>query len=131
MTRHLLVADQGRFLGLRGSLLVVRSGDEVQAELPLSRLATLTISKPGVGLSSDLVLAAAARGIRMFFLDFRGAVAAALHGAEQHATVAVRRRQLTLEGERARELARAFVVGKLANQRALLRYFAKYHEKQA
>jgi CRISPR-associated protein Cas1 len=130
MTRHVLVGEHGRFLGLQSGLLVVRGADRVHAEVPLSRLATLTVAKPGIALSSDLVLAAAARGIRMFFLDFRGAVAAMLHGAEQHATVAVRRRQLAFSGEPARELARAFVLGKLANQRAVLRYFAKYHEKQ-
>lgn len=131
MTRHVLVGEHGRFIGVQAGLLVVRDGDHVTAELPLSRLATLTIAKPGVAFSSDLVLAAAARGIRMFFLDFRGAVAATLHGAEQHATVAVRRRQLAFSEEPARELARAFVLGKLANQRAVLRYFAKYHEKHA
>lgn len=130
MTKHLVVQEHGRFLGLHAELLQVRDGSNVVLETPLSRLSTLTIAKSGVGISSDLVYAMAARGARLFFLDFRGAQVAALQGTEQHATVAVRRRQLACAGTAlARELARRFVLGKLANQRALLCYFAKYHEK--
>ena len=89
------------------------------------------MAKNGVGLSSDLVLACAARGIRLFFTDFRGAQVAALMGSEQHATVAVRKRQLAFVADTAsRALAVRLVQGKLANQRALLRYFAKYHERE-
>lgn len=128
--RHLVIAEHGRFLGLCSERLEVRSGQGVIAELPLSRLSTITVARNGVGLSSDAVLACAARGIRLFFTDFRGAQVAAVMGSEQHATVAVRKRQLAfLDTAPARELARRFVLGKLANQRALLRYFAKYHER--
>ncbi|HET8942227.1 MAG TPA: CRISPR-associated endonuclease Cas1 [Rudaea sp.] len=131
MTRHIVVQEHGRFLGIHAGLLQVRDGETLVMEAPLSRLASLTVAKTGVGLSADLVLAMAARGARLFFVDFRGALVAALHGTEQHATVAVRRRQLAAVGSIAtRDLARAFVIGKLRNQRALLRYFAKYHEKK-
>lgn len=128
--RHLVIAEYGRFVGLRSERLEVRAGDDVIAELPLSRLSTITVARRGVGLSSDAIVACAARGIRLFFTDFRGAQVAAIMGTEQHATVAVRKRQLKfVEDDSARELARRFIHGKLANQRSLLRYFAKYHER--
>lgn len=130
MTRHVVIERPGCFLGIRGGLLVVRDGDEVARELPLSRLGSITVAKNGVALSSDLVHAAAARGIRVFFVDFRGAVVAALAGSEQHATVAVRRRQLGLDETARSAISRALVVGKVSNQRAVLRYFAKYHERE-
>lgn len=108
---------------------MVREDDHVTAELPLSRLGTVTIAKSGVAFSSDFVREAAVRGIRLFFLDFRGAVIACLCGTAQHATVSVRRAQLTLAEPARHVLSIAFVSGKLGNQRALLRYFAKHHEK--
>lgn len=129
MTRHVVIERPGCFLGIRGGLMVVRDGDDIAREFPLSRLGSITIAKNGVTLSSDLVHAAAARGVRLFFVDFRGAVVAALAGSEQHATVAVRRRQLGLDEPTRAAIARAIVVGKISNQRAVLRYFAKYHER--
>lgn len=132
MTRHVVIQEQGRFIGVHGGLMQVRDGDAVVIELPLSRLSTVTVAKTGLALSSDLVLALAARGAKLFFLDFRGASVAMLHGTGQHATVAVRRRQLASTGTAmAAALASSMVVGKLRNQRALLRYFGKYHERQA
>lgn len=129
MTRHLVILQQGTFLGVRGSLLVLRDTDKIAIELPLSRLGTVTVAKTGVAISSDFIREAAARGIRLFFLDFRGAVIASLSGTAQHATVAVRRAQLGMAESRRHMLSRAFVVGKIGNQRAVLLYFAKHHEK--
>lgn len=128
--RHLVLLEYGQFIGLKSARAQVRKDNGVLAELPLSRLRSITIAKPGIGLSSDLILACAARGIRLYFTDFRGAQLAALMGSEQHATVAVRKRQLAfVSSVDAPPLATRIVQGKLANQRALLRYFAKHHEK--
>lgn len=131
MTRHLVIQEHGRFVGTHANLVQVRNGNEIVTEAPLSRIGTVTVAKSGVSISSDLVQAMAARGARLFFLDFRGAQVAALQGTAQQATVAVRRAQLAFaEKPAARTMAGNFVEAKVRNQRALLRYFAKYHEKR-
>ncbi|MFP4615257.1 MAG: CRISPR-associated endonuclease Cas1 [Thiohalorhabdus sp.] len=128
---HLSVVERGHFVGLRGSRVVVSADGASLTECPLNRLKTLTIARDGVGLSSNLVTQCAARGIRLFFLDFRGQVAAALSGLDQHAVVGVRRGQFeTLaDDQRAAFLASAFARGKIHNQRSVLLYFAKYHRQ--
>lgn len=69
--RHLTVSGFGDFLGVHGNRLIVRNGDNVILETALSRLRTIRIDK-SVSLSSNLILACAARGIRIYFLDWKG-----------------------------------------------------------
>lgn len=78
--RHLAIVEYGQFVGVTGERLVVREKDTVVLETPLSRLRSISITKDGIGLSSNLVLACAARGIRVFVLDWRGQAIAALAG---------------------------------------------------
>lgn len=128
--RHLTIAEHGQFLGMTGERLVVLDDGKVVGEYPLSRLKTVTIAKVGVSLSSRMVLACAARGIKLFVLDHRGQATACLSGTQQHAVAAVRRAQFRfLESQAAREFARTVVRGKIRNQRAVLLYFRKYHGK--
>lgn len=125
--RHLTIADYGQFVGLSGERLVV-SKDGVQlVETPLSRLRSITIAKEGVGFSSNIVLACALRGIRLFILDWRGQAVAALAGQHRHAIAAFRRQQFAyIESDFSRITAAGMIYGKLRNQRAVLLYFAKY-----
>ena len=127
--KHLTIADFGAYLGITHERLVVKQG-ETSHEFPLNRLKTLTVAKKGVSLSSDLVQACSQRGIKIFFVDFRGVAVAALVGTHQHAVAKVRRNQfLFLEAIESRDLARQFVKGKIRNQRVLLKYFEKYQKK--
>ena len=90
--RHLTVSGFGDFLGVHGNRLIVRNGDNVILETALSRLRTIRIDK-SVSLSSNLILACAARGIRIYFLDWKGVGVVEVSGMHRHAVVGVRKSQ--------------------------------------
>ena len=123
---HLTVSDYGTFLGIESGRLVIKQGDE-QRQYPLNRLRTLSIAKNGVGLSSNLIEALSYRGIKLFFLDFKGTPYAQLIPARHHTVVGARQHQLNFCNTSASlTLAIRIVRGKLLNQRATLLYYSKY-----
>ena len=124
--KHLVVASYGTFLGLDSHRLAVRQKDDVQY-YPLNRLCTVSIAKRGVSFSSDLVESLSARGVKLFFLDFRGVPHSAIVGQSQHGVVAVRMAQMTFCQNGALPLARKIVAAKIKNQRAVLNHLDKYH----
>ena len=125
--KHLVVIDYGAFLGLDSHRLAVREGDNVR-HYPLNRLCTISIAKRGIGLSSDLVEALSARGVKLFFLDFRGVPHSAIVGQSQHGVVAVRMAQMTFCQNDTLPLAKKIVAAKIKNQRAVLNHLGKYHQ---
>ncbi|MDE4986380.1 CRISPR-associated endonuclease Cas1, partial [Francisella tularensis subsp. holarctica] len=68
--KHLIISEYCIYLGLESGRLVVKNKYD-KKYFPLNRLATLSIAKKGVSLSSDLVEQFSLRGIKLFFLDFR------------------------------------------------------------
>lgn len=99
-------------------------------EYPMSKIKTITVAKKGVSLSSNLILECAARGIKFFFLDFKGIQVASVSPLNGHAVSNVRKEQFKfLESEKNRDLSRSFIMGKIHNQRAVLKYFEKYLSK--
>ena len=124
--KHLVIADYGTFLGLDSHRLAVRQKDNVQY-YPLNRLCTISIAKRGVSFSSDLVESLSARGIKLFFLDFRGVPHSAIVGQSQHGVVAVRMAQMAFCENDTLPLARKIVTAKIKNQRAVLNHLGKYH----
>lgn len=130
MQRHITINEHGRSLGLSGDRMLVREDRAVIAEYPLSRIKTISVARPGISLSSNLVLACALRGIKLFFLDFRGVPTMALSHTHQHAACSVRERQfIYIASQQAEGLCKNLVYAKLRNQRAVLRYFGKYHRE--
>ncbi len=128
--RHLTICDYGCFIGVTSNRLVVKSKDGTYIETPLSRLRSICIEKQGISVSSDLVYACAARGIRIFFLDWRNIAVAALSALNQHGVVAVRIAQLRcINSVFACDIAIQIIYCKLRNQRAVLLYFSKYLNK--
>lgn len=98
-----------------------------QRQVAFSRLRSVTISGRGITISSDLMEALVERGIHVSFLSAQGHPVASLHAPGLCATVQTRRAQLAAYNtHQGFELARAFVQGKLRNQRHNLLYFAKY-----
>ena len=91
--RYLTVSSFGTALGLSGERLVVHEADGRTWETALSRLRTIRIEKKGISISTNLMLACAARGIRMFIVDWRGVGVVALSGLHQHAVVNIREAQ--------------------------------------
>ena len=124
--KHLVICDYGSFLGLDSHRLAVRQKENVQY-YPLNRLCTISIAKRGVSLSSDLIESLSARGIKLFFLDFRGVPHSALVGQSQHGVVAVRMAQMDFCKNSTLPLARKIVAAKIKNQRAVLNHLGKYH----
>ena len=125
--KHIVICDYGVFLGLDNQCLAVKQNGE-KRHYPLNRLCTISVAKRGVSLSSDLIEALSARGIKLFFLDFRGVPHSALLGESQHGVVAVRMAQMDYCRGNTLPLAKQFIVGKIRNQRAVLNYLNKYHK---
>ena len=128
--KHLTISEYGSYLGVEASQLVVRE-KTLKRHFPLNRLCTVSVAKRGVGISSDLIEAFSRRGIKLFFLDFRGVAHSALIGQSQHGVVAVRQAQQTFCQSGDINLASRIVQGKIRNQRAVLNHLNKYHQHTA
>ncbi len=124
--KHLVICDYGSFLGLDSHRLAVRQDGKTR-HYPLNRLCTVSIAKRGVSLSSDLIESFSSRGIKLFFLDFRGVAHSTVLGQSQHGVVAVRMAQMTFCQGDTLPLAKQIVIAKIKNQRAVLNYLGKYH----
>ena len=130
--RYLTVSSFGTALGLSGERLVVHEADGRTWETALSRLRTIRIEKKGISISTNLMLACAARGIRMFIVDWRGVGVVALSGLHQHAVVNIREAQFqAIHSSQGRIIAAEMIVAKIRNQRTVLLYFWKYLNKSA
>lgn len=130
MHKHLVIAEYGRFIGLSGQRLLVSEGDDVIGEYSLNRLKSVSISKKGVSLSSNIILALAARGIPLFVTDPYGQSTVALNGAQSHAAAQVRLSQYhAADTALGVSISREIVKGKIRNQRAVLLYFNKYRAR--
>ena len=124
--KHLVICDYGSFIGLDKYKIAIKHKDRV-VSYPLNRLSTLSIAKSGVSISSDLIESLSARGIKTFFLDFRGVAHSAILGQSQHGVVSVRMAQMTFCQNNTLSLARKIISAKIKNQRAVLNYLDKYH----
>ncbi len=125
--RHLVISQYGSFLGLDSERIAIKQGDDTQY-YPLNRLRTVSVVKQGVTISSNLIEAFSYRGIKLFFLDFRGVAHSALVGQSQHGVVAVRQAQMQYCASNTLSLAALIVAAKIKNQRAVLKHLAKYHK---
>ena len=127
--KHLVISDYGAFLGVRSGMLLVRGRDKSEKQYPLNRLSTLSIAKSGVSISSDLVETLSERGIKLFFLGFKGTTHATLIGNVRHGVVSSRLHQFRFcEGDTL-PLSRKIISAKIKNQRGVLAYFARYHKR--
>ena len=125
--KHLIISDYGIYLGLEAGRLVVKNKED-RKYFPLNRLATVSIAKRGVSFSSDLIEHFSLRGIKLFFLDFRGVAHSMLVGANQHAVVQARINQYKYIEANALDISIRLITAKIKNQRATLSYFNKHHK---
>ena len=126
--KHLVICEYGTFLGLERHRLAVSQRGGTTKHYPLNRLSTVSIEKRGVSVSSDLIEAFSVRGIKLFFLDFRGVAHSAILGQSQHGVVAIRMAQMKFCQGNTLPLAKRIVVAKIKNQRAVLKHLGKYHQ---
>lgn len=129
--RHLTILSFGTSLGIAGERLVVHEADGRTWETALSRLRTIRIEKKGISISTNLLLACAARGIRLYLVDWRGIGIVGISGLHQHAVVNVREAQFqVIRSNLHRVIATEIIVAKIRNQRTVLLYFWKYLNKR-
>ncbi len=127
--KHLVIADFGTYLGIRHNLIVIKNDDDTKL-YPLTRLRTISIAKGGISISSNLIEQCAIRGIKLFFLDFKGFPHSFLSSTAQHATVQVRISQQEYCSKKIPPAAIEVIAGKVSNQRSVLNYFNKYRHNQ-
>ena len=125
--KHLLICDYGSFVGLKDGRMAVRT-EKSAKYYPLNRICSVSIAKRGISFSADIIRAFSARGIKLFFLDFRGTAHSALLGQAQHGVAAVRKAQMDFCGGNVLPLAKKIIVAKIKNQRAVLNHLNKYHK---
>lgn len=128
--KHLVVSEYGSFLGVESGRLIVKDKDD-KKYFPLNRLATVSIAKRGISFSSDLIEQFSLRGIKLFFLDFKGVAHSMLVGSHQHAVVQARVQQYEYTKTHSLSLAKKIITGKIKNQRATLSYFNKHHKSES
>jgi CRISPR-associated protein Cas1 len=127
---ELIVEGPGLFVSKHQGRLRVSRDRATLNEAPLLHLRQVVLVGKGIGISSDAVRACSEEGIPVHFLSSSGTAVAGLYAAGLTGTVATRRAQLmAYTDRRGVELARQFVLGKLENQAALLRYMAKYRRE--
>ncbi len=126
--KHLVINNYGSFLGVKNHRLMVKQNDKAHF-YPLNRLCTVSVAKSGVSVSSDLIEAFSNRGIKLFFLNFRGVPHSAILGESQHGVVSVRLAQMKFCQYDTLPLAKKIVIAKIKNQRAVLNYMDKYHHQ--
>lgn len=128
--KHIVINNYGYFLGLKSNRIIVKKGDEIINEYPLSRLKTIHIASSGVSLSSDLIFALSVRGIKVFFNTYNNH--AALHTLYEHKSVVVKKSQYESESNgKGIELARQIILGKIKNQRSTLLYASRKLSKDS
>lgn len=122
--KNIIINDYGLFLGLRSSLLVIKKDGKVINEIALNRIKTIQVLSRGVSLSSDLILACANRGIKIFFSNFN--TFSAIHSLYEHKSVQIRQNQFEVcRSHKGVALASKIIIGKLKNQRATLLYSSR------
>ncbi len=123
---QLLVSGFGLSLGKQSERIVVKQARKVVAQLPMIKLQEVIIGSRGISLSSDIVEALCARGIRLAFLSGTGRPYALLTSPLLTATVEIRKAQIhAVDLPVGAEMARWMVAGKIRNQAKLLLYFAR------
>ncbi len=124
---HHLRADQfGTHIGKYSERLKITQAGSTLAQAPLLHLESVTLAGNGISISADAIAACCERGIPVVFMDTQGTVYASLYASGLVGTVLTRRAQLlAYTDERGFALAQAITWGKLTNQAATLRYWAR------
>jgi CRISP-associated protein Cas1 len=117
----LYVTTAQSYLCLEGESLQVRVEREMKAQVPLHHLASVVCLAPA-SMSGEAMHACASRGISVVFTDAVGRFLARVEGPAPR-TATLRQAQYSVASDETKRLpfARAFVAGKIANQRTQLR----------
>jgi group II intron reverse transcriptase/maturase/CRISPR-associated endonuclease Cas1 len=127
--RNVIISEPGTFLGKSSGQLYIRKRDRTVKKIPLMPVKNVTIISKGVSLSSDLVWHCAHEEIPIDFIDSRGKPFARIFSPVQTISTIRREQFNAYNDERGTSLVKEFVIGKMKNQAALLKYFCKYRKK--
>lgn len=125
MALDLTVMEPGYSLGRSGEVLELRNGGEVLERFPLHRIRSLVLG-PGIGLSSDILVALADRGAAVLVQDRQERTGAVLYAPRAFGAAALRRAQCqVVVGPEGLKVARLLVGAKLLHQARLLKSFGQ------
>jgi CRISPR-associated protein Cas1 len=123
---ELVVTTPGHFIGKRDERIIVRMQQKIVAEIPVIKLSGLTVSSRGVALSGDVIELCMKKEIYIHFVDELGRITAVVSSPGGTAGDISLLQVKEHDSERGLSLARMFVLGKVKNQLALLKYYYKY-----
>lgn len=127
--KQLILDKYGLFLSKHSERLRVKSEGQIIEEVPLIHLDSVLVTSRGVSISSDVIEVCSERGIDIVFISGNGEVYGKLGSPTLVGTVKTRREQMIALGDkRGLILGKAFALGKILNQKNLLKYFARYRK---
>jgi group II intron reverse transcriptase/maturase/CRISPR-associated endonuclease Cas1 len=127
---ELVVNTPGCFIGKTGQRIVVKRERKVICEVPTIKLSGVTISSHGVALSTDVLDHCADKEIPVILLSPAGKVSAVVSRPHPYrGAVALAQAHAVADGRQAFDIAKAFVEGKIKNQRNLMKYYHKYRKR--
>lgn len=124
----LYINTQGAYVFHEGDSVVVRKDSEEKVRVPIHHLGGL-VCLGNVAVSSPLLGLCGERGVTISLLSEQGRFYARVHGSV-HGNVLLRREQYRRADDPVGrlEIARSFVLGKLANARTLMQRAGRDHE---
>lgn len=130
---ELVITTPGVFLGRTKRGIILKKAKEKICETSPVNLKNISILCGGVSISSNVVLYCAQKEIPIFFAGFDGKPYAKIYPFESsHASIVIAQVK-AYENNKAHELIKNFVFGKIKNQTNLVKYFFKYkkrHDKE-
>ncbi|MEK6651431.1 MAG: CRISPR-associated endonuclease Cas1 [Nitrospirota bacterium] len=122
----LVITTPGCFIGKRGERVIVRKNQQITTEMPAIRLTGLTVGARGVSLSGDVIELCMEKDIYIHFVDELGRVIAVIAPPTGNSGEISLLQATERNTKKGLHLAKMFVLGKVKNQFALLKYYHKY-----
>jgi len=117
----LYILEPGERVGITAETVQVRNEEGVQAEMPLLELAGVSLFG-NVQVSSQALRAILTRDVPVFFLSYGGWLNGYARSVNDHSLdLRIAQHRLVQDSEASLRLARAFVFGKVRNQRTMVR----------
>ncbi len=123
--RELVIDKPGTYLGVRKGLFVVRGSDGSRVEFSPAELFHISIRSRGVGISVDALKLACRFGIEITVYEKGRPLTKVVHAMKGGGVVTRQAQIEATRNEKGLSIARAIVVAKLHNQRAVLLQRAK------
>ncbi|MHB8462777.1 MAG: CRISPR-associated endonuclease Cas1, partial [Vulcanimicrobiaceae bacterium] len=117
----LYVLEPGARIGLRGETLEIKKDNEVQASMPLLEVAHASVFG-NAQISSQAMRALLGRDVPVFYLSYGGWLNGYARSINDHSLdLRIAQHAIAQDPERALKIARAFIYGKIKNQRTMVR----------